>query len=145
MSMTKNFAPKVEMMLLIRFFAAVKPAVRVDLSPGYSMLSPPTVNMVRSFSSLWSLISTANKPYITLRSSGIFDLCMNLIVFVLYSLLILFAVDRIHFTLYLNFVMSSWCLSDLPVSGQITAFAISGKMMTWLLPLSFLNFWVLDF
>jgi hypothetical protein len=43
-------------------------------------------------------------------------------VFVLYSLLISFAVDRIHFILYLNFVMSSWCLSDLPVSGQITAY-----------------------
>jgi hypothetical protein len=24
--------------------------------------------------------------------------------------------------------MSSWCLRDLPVSGQITAFTISGKM-----------------
>jgi hypothetical protein len=51
-------------------------------------------------------------------------------------MLILFAVDRIHFILYLNFVMSSWCLSDLPVSGQITAFAISCKIMTWLLPLT---------
>jgi hypothetical protein len=45
-------------------------------------------------------------------------------------------VDHIHFILYLNFVMSSWCLSDLPVSGQITAFAISGMTMTWLLPLN---------
>jgi hypothetical protein len=45
-------------------------------------------------------------------------------------------VDRIHFILYLSFVMSSWCLSDLPVSGQITAFAIYGMMMTWLLPLT---------
>jgi hypothetical protein len=68
---------------------------------------------------------------------GIFDLRMNLIVFVLYSLLILFAVDRIHLILYLNFVMSSWCLSDLPVSGHITAFAISGMMITWLLRLTF--------
>jgi hypothetical protein len=31
-------------------------------------------------------------------------------------------------------------LSDLPVSGQITAFAIYGKMMTWLLLLSFVEF-----
>jgi hypothetical protein len=31
-------------------------------------------------------------------------------------------------------------LSDLPVSGQITAFAISGKMMTFLLPLSIVQF-----
>jgi hypothetical protein len=37
-------------------------------------------------------------------------------------------VDLIHLILYLNFVMSSWCLRDLPVSEQITAFAISGKM-----------------
>jgi hypothetical protein len=33
--------------------------------------------------------------------------------------------------------MSSWCLSGLPVSGQITAFAISGMMMTYLLPMPF--------
>jgi hypothetical protein len=85
--------------------------------------------MVRSFSSLWSLISTTNEPYVTLRPFGIFYLRMNLIVFVLYSLLISFSVDRIHFILYLNVVMSSWCLSDLPVSGQITTFAISGMMM----------------
>jgi hypothetical protein len=57
--------------------------------------------------------------------------------FVLYSLLFSFAVDRIHFILYLNFVMSSWCLSDLPVSGQMSAFVISGKMMTLLLPFIF--------
>jgi hypothetical protein len=56
---------------------------------------------------------------------------------VLYNLLIAFAVDRIHFILYLNFVMSSWCLSDLPVSGHITAFAISGMMTTWLFRLTF--------
>jgi hypothetical protein len=87
------------------------------------------VNLVRSFSSLWSLISTTNEPYVTLRPFGIFDMRMNLIVFELYYLLISFAVDRIHFILYLNFVMSSWCLSDLPVSGQITAFAILGMMM----------------
>jgi hypothetical protein len=42
--------------------------------------------------------------------------------------LISLAVDLIHLILYLNFVMSSWCLRDLPVSGQITAFAISGNM-----------------
>jgi hypothetical protein len=125
------------MTLLMRILAVVKPAVRVDLSPGYSIWSPPTVNLVRSFSSLWSLISTTNEAYITLRPLGIFDLRMNLIVFVLYSLLISFAVDRIHFILYLNSVMSCWCLSDLPVSGQITAFAICGMMMTWLLRLSF--------
>jgi hypothetical protein len=55
------------------------------------------------------------------------DRRMNRIVFVLYSLLISFAVDLIHLILYFNFVMNSWCLSDFPVSGQITAFAISGK------------------
>jgi hypothetical protein len=31
-------------------------------------------------------------------------------------------------------------LSDFPVSGQITAFAISGKMMTLLLPLIIVEF-----
>jgi hypothetical protein len=98
------------------------------------------VNLVRSFSSLWSLISTANEQYVTWLPSRIFYLRMDLIVFVLYSMLISFAVDRIHFILYFNFVMSSWCLSDLPVSGKITAFAISGKMMTWLLLLTFTVF-----
>jgi hypothetical protein len=140
MSMTRNLAPKVEMKLLMRIFAVVKPAVRFDLSPGYSILSPPTVNLVRYFSSLWSLISTTNNPYVTLRPCGIFDLRMNRIMFVLYSLLISFAVDRIHFILYLNFVMSSWCLSDLPVSGQITAFAILGMMMICSLLMTFFEF-----
>jgi hypothetical protein len=69
-------------------------------------------------------MSTTNEPYVTFRPLGIFDLRMNLILLVLYSLFISFAVDLINFILYLNFVMSSWCLSDLPVSGQITAFAI---------------------
>jgi hypothetical protein len=94
-------------------------------------------------------MSTTNEPYVTFRPFGIFDLRMNRIVLVLYSLFISFAVDLIHFILYLNFVMSSWCLSDLPVSGQITAFAISGKMMTFLLSLGFfawffrvLSFWL---
>jgi hypothetical protein len=137
MSMTRNLAPKVEMTLLMRIFYVVKPAVRVDFSPGYSIGSPPMVNLVRSFSSLWPLISTTNEPYVTLRLLGIFDLRMNLIVFVLYSLLISFAVDRIDFILYLNFVMSSWCLSDLPVSGQITAFDISGMMMICSLLMTF--------
>jgi hypothetical protein len=36
-------------------------------------------------------------------------------------------------------------LSDLPVSGQITAFAISGKMMTFLLLLSIVEFLVSGF
>jgi hypothetical protein len=81
-------------------------------------------------------MSTTNEPYVTFRPFGIFDLHMNQIVVVLYSLLISFAVNRIHFIFYLNFVMSSWCLSDLPVSGQITAFTISGKMVTFLSLLS---------
>jgi hypothetical protein len=73
-------------------------------------------------------MSTTNEPYVTFHPLGMSDLRMNLIVFVLKSLLILFAVDFIHLILYFNFVMSSWCLRDLPVSGQMTAFAISGKM-----------------
>jgi hypothetical protein len=93
--------------------------------------------MVRSFPSLWYFISTTNEPYATFRPFGIFDLRMNIIVFVLYCLFISFAVDLIHFILYLNFVMSYWCLSDLPVSGQITASAIYGKRINLLLSLDF--------
>jgi hypothetical protein len=127
--MTRNFAFGAEITLLMRIFAVVRPAVRVDLSPGYSIWSPPTVNHVLSFSSLWSLMSTTNEPYVTFRPFGMSDLRMNRILFVVYYMLISFAVDFIHFVLCLNLVMSSWCLRDLPVSGQITAFAISGEII----------------
>jgi hypothetical protein len=83
--MTRKCAPLVEMTLLIRIFAVVRPAVRVDLSPGYSIWSPPTVNRVLSLSSLWSLISTMNDPYVTFRPFGMSDRRMNRIVFVLYN------------------------------------------------------------
>jgi hypothetical protein len=66
-------------------------------------------------------------PYVTFRPFGMPACRMNQIVFVLYNLFISLAVDIIHCILYFNFVMSSWCLRDLPVSGQITAFAISCK------------------
>jgi hypothetical protein len=112
---------------LIRILAVVSPAVLVDLSPGYSIWSPPTVNRVISFSSLWSLISTTNDPYVTFRPFGMAGRRMNQIVFVLYNLFISFALDLIHLILYFSFVMSSWCFRDFPVSGQITAFSISGK------------------
>jgi hypothetical protein len=129
LSMTRNFAFGVEITLLMRIFAVVRPAVPVDLSPGYSILSPPTVNIVLYFSSLWSLMSTTNEPYMTFSPFWMSDLRMNRIVFVLYNLLISFAVDFIHFVLCLNFVMISWCLRDLPVSGQITAFSISDEII----------------
>jgi hypothetical protein len=73
-------------------------------------------------------MSTTNYPYVTFRPFGMFGRRMNRIVFVLYKRFISLAVDLIHCILYFNFVMSSWCLRDLPVSGQITAFAISGKI-----------------
>jgi hypothetical protein len=85
-------------------------------------------------------MSTTNDPYVTLRPLGIFDLRIDIIVFVLYSLLISFAGDRIHLILYLNCVMTFWCLSDLPVSGHITAFAISGMMMNCSLLMTFFEF-----
>jgi hypothetical protein len=122
-----NWAPLVEMTLLISILAVVSPAVLVDLSPGYLIWSPPTVNRVLSFSSLWPLMSTTNDPYVTFRPFGMADRHMNLIVFVSYNLFISFAVYFIHLFLYFSFVMSSWCLRDLSVSGQITAFAISGE------------------
>jgi hypothetical protein len=117
----------VEMTLLIKILAVVSPAVLVDLSPGYSIWSPPTGNRVLSRSSLWSLMSTTNDPYVTFHPCGMADHRMNRIVFVLYNLFISFAVDLIQLFLYFIFVMSSWCLRDFPVSGQIAAFAISGE------------------
>jgi hypothetical protein len=72
-------------------------------------------------------MSTTNDPYVTFRPFGMADHRMNRIVFVSYKGLISFAVDLIHLFLYFSFVMSSWCLRDFPVSGQITAFAISGE------------------
>jgi hypothetical protein len=81
------------------FFSVVSPAVLVDLSPGYSIWSPPTVNCVLSLSSLWSLISTMNDPYMTFRPFGMLDRRMNLIVFASYNLLISLAVELIHLIL----------------------------------------------
>jgi hypothetical protein len=72
-------------------------------------------------------MSTANDAYVTFRPCGMADRRINRIVFVLYNLFISFAVDLIQLLLYFSFVMSSWCLIDFPVSGQITAFAISGE------------------
>jgi hypothetical protein len=125
--MTMSWASLVEMTLLIKILAVVSPAVMVDLSPGYSIWSPPTVNHVLSRSSLWSLMSTTNDPYVTCRPCGMADRRINRIVLVLYNLFISFAVDLIQLFLYFIFVMSSWCLRDFPVLGQITAFAISGE------------------
>jgi hypothetical protein len=127
MSMTMNWASVVDITLLIKILAVVSPAVLVDLSPGYSIWCPPTVNRVLSLSYLWSLISTTNDPYVTSRPFGMADLRINRIVLVLNNLLISLAVDLIQFFLYFSFVMSSWCLRDFPVSGQITALAISGE------------------
>jgi hypothetical protein len=41
--------------------------------------------------------------------------------------------------------MSSWCFSDLPVSGHITAFAILGMMMICSLLMTFFGVLVLGF
>jgi hypothetical protein len=73
-------------------------------------------------------MSTTNDPYVTFHPFGIYDRRMKRIVFVLYKRFISLAVDLIHCILYFNFVMSSWCLRDLPVSGQITALANSIKI-----------------
>jgi hypothetical protein len=127
MSMTTNWAFFMEITLSIKILAVVSPAVLVDFSPGYSIWSPPTVNRVLSFSSLWSLMSTTNDPYVTFLPFGMSDLRINRIVFVLYNLFISFAVDLIQLFLYFSLVMSFWCLRDFPVSGQITSFAISGE------------------
>jgi hypothetical protein len=125
--MTMNWASLVEMTLLIKILAVVSPAVLVDLSPGYSSWSPPMVNRVLSRSSLWSLMSTTNDPYVTFCSFGMADRRINRIVFVLYNLFISFSVELIQLFLYFSSVMSYWYLRDFPVSGQITAFAISGE------------------
>jgi hypothetical protein len=125
--MTMNWASVVDITLLIKILDVVSPAVLVDLSPGYSIWSPPTVNRVISFHSLWSLMSTAKDPYVTFRPFGMADRHINLIVFVLHNLLISFAIDLIQLFLYFGFVMSSWCLRDFPVSRQITALSISGE------------------
>jgi hypothetical protein len=73
-------------------------------------------------------MSTTNDPYVTFRPFGISDRHINQIVFVLYNRFISLAVDLIHCILYFNFMMSFSCLRDLPVSGQITAFTISGNL-----------------
>jgi hypothetical protein len=72
-------------------------------------------------------MSTTNDPYVTFHPFGMADRRIKRIVFVLYNLFISFSVDLIHLFLYFSLVMSSWCLRDFPVSGQIAAFAISGE------------------
>ena len=52
MLIVMNLAPFVEMMLLNRIFATSISAVDVATSPGWSILSPPTVNLVLFFSLL---------------------------------------------------------------------------------------------
>jgi hypothetical protein len=61
MSITKNLAPGVKSVLLKNIFAVVRPDVRVDLSPGYSILSPPTLRRVRSVSFSCALMSTTKE------------------------------------------------------------------------------------
>jgi hypothetical protein len=75
--MTMNWASLVEVTLLITIFAVVNPAVLVDLSPGYSIWSRPTVNLVLSLSSLWSLMSTTNDPHVTFDPCGMVDHRIN--------------------------------------------------------------------
>jgi hypothetical protein len=86
--MTMNWASVLDITLLIKILDVVSPAVLVDLSSGYSILSPPTVNRVLSLSSLWSLMSTTNDPYVTFRPFGMADRRINRSVLVLYNLLI---------------------------------------------------------
>jgi hypothetical protein len=126
MSITMNWVSLVEMTLMIKILAVVSPAALVDLSPGYSIWSPPTVDQVLSLSYLSSVMSTTNDPYVTFCPCGLADRCINPIIFVSCNLFISFAVDFIQLFLYSIFVMSSWCLRDFQVSGQITAFSISG-------------------
>jgi hypothetical protein len=74
---------------------------------------------------------------VALRPAGTTSLLMNFMVLVPFTprfspcaqLPISFDVDLIRRILYRNNVMSSLCFNDLPVSGQITALAISGMML----------------
>jgi hypothetical protein len=75
MSTTKNIAPLVKMVLLIRIFAVVNAGVRVNFSPGYSICPPPSaVSLARSFSSFYSFMSTTKYPYVTVCPAGTSEL-----------------------------------------------------------------------
>jgi hypothetical protein len=82
-------------------------------------------------------MSTTKDPEAALRPGCTSVLLMNLMVLAHFTphfrpcakRPLSFDVDLIQCILYRNNVMSSLCFNDLPVSGQITALAISGMMI----------------
>ena len=79
-----NLAHFVDMTLLNRILETSVSAVGVATSPGYSIRSPPTVNIVLFFYFFSGLTLQMNCPYVTsfLRLCGISFLLMNVIVLV---------------------------------------------------------------
>ena len=117
MLIVMKLAPFVEMILLKRGFATSIYAVGVATSPGKSILSTPTVNIVLFLSFFSGHTLQTNCHYVTsfLRSFGIYFCMMNAIVSVrffirpptpLASLPNLFAEDVIQFFLNFGFIMS---------------------------------------
>ncbi len=117
----------------------VRSPVGVEQSPGWFILSPPTVKRVRSFSSLFGLYSHTNLPYVTSRhqSTGISCLVMKKIVSVpniqvptpcanhLNSL----ADECVHASQYFGWVISCLYLSIFPDSSSKIACAVSDMML----------------
>ena len=56
--------------------------VLVDVVPGQGNMSPPTVTLVRNFSSFWGRIVETKLPYVTVLPDGNLDSAMNKMVLV---------------------------------------------------------------
>jgi hypothetical protein len=63
-SKAQNLALGVEITLFSKIFAIARSAVLVDTSPGYSTLSPPTVNRTRQGLSLFGRFATTRRRYV---------------------------------------------------------------------------------
>ena len=82
MSANIHLAPGIYTTLLKTHFSMVTDAVGALIFTVKSNTFPPTVNLVRSFSSFSGFNSQTILPYVTFLSSGTLDFGMNMTVFV---------------------------------------------------------------
>ena len=82
MSANRNLAPGVDTTLMKTHFAVVTDAVGALRFPVKSNNFPPTVNLVRSFSSFYGFSSQTILPYVTFLSLGTRYLVINMTIFV---------------------------------------------------------------
>ena len=88
MSANRHLAPGVDTTLLKTHFVVVTDSVGALRLPVISNNFPPTVNLVRSYSSFYGSTSQTILPYLNFLSLGTLDLGTNMTVFVPFNPLI---------------------------------------------------------